>query len=459
MKPAAVWPSPSRTITISRRAVASSQAVALYTRSAEAVAGGIEPLRTNVSGVSPDFFRVLGVTPAFGRLISAETLREGNQIAVVSYGFWKRVLQGRTNLEGTSLRFANRTFTVIGVLPPQTEFPAGEDVWFPQSAVYPPFESRTGHNFRVIARLHPGVSFEQAKSEVASIGQALKLEYGTQTDATSFGLFSFRERFVRDVRSILLVLCGAVGLLLAIACSNVANLLLARASAQRREVALRAALGASRGRLARQFIVESLLLTLGAGVLGTLLASWSVQLIVALYHGDLPRVGEIGVSTNVLLFTFVISLLIAVVLGCLPVLHVSRKQLQNGLQEAGRGTSTGAQQTRVRGFLIVVQVALTLMLLVGAALLGRSFQRLLAVDPGFRTESVIAMTILLPNAEDPAAVRALAQFNHRLLERIGSLPGVMNAGGTSALPMSGNGALPAHSSKSAAANRPRHCRN
>jgi len=423
----------------------SFEAIANYTRSSEAVAGGAEPVRTNVSGISPDFFRVLDVRPALGRLISAETVREGNEIAVVSYGFWKRMLEGRTNLEGTSLRFANRSFAVIGVLPAGTEFPAGVDVWFPFRAIYPPFESRTAHNFRVLARLRREVSFQQASSEVASIGRGLKTQYGTQTDAASFGLLEFRERFVRDIRRILLVLCGASGVLLTIACSNAANLLLVRAAARRKEVALRAALGASRGRLARQFIVEALLLTLAAGALGTLLAAWSVRLIVSLYHGDLPRVGEIGVSMNVLFFSLAISLLLAIVLGLVPVIHASRRQLQNDLQDAGRGASAGARQVRVRNGLIIAQVALTLMLLVGAGLLGRSFQRLLAVDPGFRTESMVAMTTLLPDpraqeGNNEPALRALAQFNHRLLDRLASLPGVTEVGGTCALPMSGNGA-------------------
>ncbi|HZE12167.1 MAG TPA: ABC transporter permease, partial [Chthoniobacterales bacterium] len=416
----------------------SFEAVAAYTRSPDAVAGGIEPVRTNLSGVSADFFRVLGVTPTIGRLFSAETLREEKQVAVVSYGFWKKQLEGRPNLEGTALRFSNRSFAVIGVLPPQTEFPAGVDVWFPFTALYPPYESRTAHNFRVIARLRPEISFEQAKTEVATIGRALKLEHGSQTDAASFGLLSFRERFVRDIRGVLFILSGAVGLLLAIACSNVANLLLVRAAARRKEVALRAALGASRARLARQFIAEALLLTLAAGALGTLLASWSVQLIVGLYHGNLPRVGEIGVSSNVLLFSFAISLFIAIALGFVPIIHASRRQLQNDLQAAGRGSSSS--QTRARNIFIVAQVALTLMLLVGAGLLGRSFQQLISVDPGFRAESVVAMTVLLPQPEEESKMRALAQFHHGLLDRLAVLPGVTNVGGTSALPMSGDGA-------------------
>ena len=410
----------------------SFEALASYAASPDAVAGGSEPIRTNVCAVSPDFFRVLGVSPVIGRVFSSET----NEVAVVSYGFWNRMLASRTNLEGTALRFSNRSFTVIGVLPPQTEFPAGVDVWFP-GAIFPPYESRTAHNFRVIARLQEGVSFEQAKTEVDSIGRALKLENGSQTDAVSFGLLPFRERFVRDIRSVLFVLCGAVGLLLAISCSNVANLMLVRATARRKEVALRAALGASRGRLARQFIAEALVLTLAAGVLGALFASWSVHLIVSLYHGDLPRIGEIEVNTKALLFTFSISLLVAIALGFVPVLYASRRQLQFDLQNAERGSS--GSHTRVRNLLIIAQVALTLMLLAGAGLLGRSFQRLLAVDPGFRSENVVAMTTLLPQAEGPAALRSLAEFYQRLLGRIESLPGVTNVGGTSALPLSGNG--------------------
>jgi len=411
----------------------SFEALASYAAWPEAVAGGSEPIRTKVCAASPDFFRVLGVSPIIGRVFSSET----NEVAVVSYGFWKRMLESRTDLEGVALRFSNRSFTVIGVLPPETEFPAGADVWCPRG-ILPPYESRTAHNFRVIARLREGVLFQQAKTEVSSIGRALKLEHGSQTDAVSFDLLPFRERFVRDVRSPLFVLCGAVGVLLAIACSNVANLLLVRATARRKEVALRAALGASRGRLARQFIAEALLLTLAGGALGALFASWSVHLIVSLYHGDLPRIGEIDVNTHTLLFALSISLLVAVVLGLVPVFHASRRQLQFDLQDAGRGSS--GSRTRARNLLIVAQVALTLMLLAGAGLLGRSFQRLLAVDPGFRAENVVAMTTLMPQPEGPGAMRPLAEFYRHLLERIGSLPGVTQAGGTSALPMSGNGA-------------------
>jgi putative ABC transport system permease protein len=413
--------------------------IAYYAPWPEAVAGGSEPIRTNACRVSADFFRALGVRPIKGRLISAEETKDEKQLAVVSYGFWKRLLAGRSNLDGTALRFGNRSFTVIGVLPPQTEFPPGVDVWYP-AEIYPPFESRTAHNFGVVGRLHAGVSFAQAQTEIAAIGRSLKAKHGSQTDAASFRLLPLRERFIGDVRSVLFVLCGAVGVLLAVACANVASLLLVRASVRRKEVALRAALGASRARLARQFIAETLVLTFVAGGVGALLAAWSVGLITRLYHGDLPRVGEIGVSTNVLLFTFTISTLIAVILGLVPAFQSSRGQLQADLHAAGHGASTGRAQMRTRNVLIIAQMALTLMLLIGAGLLGKSFQRLVGVNAGFWPENVVAMTVSMPQAEEPAALQALAQFYRQMLERMQSLPGTSASGGINALPMSGRGA-------------------
>jgi putative ABC transport system permease protein len=417
----------------------SFEAIAQYSGWPDAVAGGTEPVRTGVASASKEFFRVLGVQPMLGRLFGSEADGQDRQVAVVSHAFWQRLLGGRRDLEGTSLRFANRSFAVIGVLPPEAAFPPDVDVWYPRE-IDPPQESRTAHNWRVAARLKPGVSVEQAQSEVAAIGRQLKAEHGTQTDAASFGMTPLRERYVKDVRGVLMVLCGAVGLLLVIACSNVANLLLVRASARRKEVALRAALGASRARLARQFIAESLVLTLIAGAAGVLLAFWGVDLIVGLYSGNLPRVGRIGVNPTVLAFTLGVSLLVGLVLGLVPAFHTSRRQLQSDLQDAGRGQAGSRSRTRARNVLIVSQVALTLMLLVGAGLLARSFQRLMDVDPGFEPENAIAMTVSRSFTRDEAQLRQMAQLYQQLLSRLSALPGVTHVGGTNALPMSGSGA-------------------
>ncbi|PYJ09055.1 MAG: permease [Verrucomicrobia bacterium] len=417
----------------------SFDALAQYAAWPQAVAGGSEPVRTNASAVSGDFFRVLGVTPILGRLFSSDSLAENKEIAVVSYGYWQRFLGGRTTLEGTTLRFDNHSFAVIGVLPAETEFPPSTDVWYP-SEIFPPNTSRTSHNWRVAGRVKPAISLEQARSEIGAIGRQLKLEQGTLTDAASFGLTPLRERLVKDVRGVLLVVCGAVAVLLLIACSNVANLILVRATARRQEMAVRAALGASRWRLARQFVTETVVLTLAAGVLGVLFAFWSVDLIVGAYHGNLPRVGQIGVDMTVLWFTLAVSLLAGLVLGLVPAFSSSHRQLQIDLQSAGRGKSTSRSSARFRNFLVVAQVALTLMLLVGAGLLGRSFQQLLAVDPGFQPESAVAMTVSMPGPEEPAAQRRLALFYQQLIERLSALPGAVAVGGVSALPMSGMGA-------------------
>lgn len=417
----------------------SFEALAQYSAWPQAVAGGSEPVRTNVCAASGDFFRVLGLTPVLGRVFSSDSLAESKEIAVISYSFWKRLLGGLTNLEGTALRFGNRSFAIIGVLPPETEFPPNVDVWYP-AEISPPNLSRTAHNWRVAGRLKPAVSLEQARADVSAIGQQLKLEHGTQTDAASFGVTPLRERLVKGIRGVLLVVCGAVGLLLVIACSNVANLLLVRATARRQEIAVRAALGASRWRLARQFITETVLLTLAAGALGIVLAFWGVDLILSAYHGNLPRVGQIGVNSTVLVFTLGVSMLVGTLLGLVPALSASHRQLQNDLQSAGRGKSTSRSSSRFRNVLIVLQVALTLLLLIGAGLLGRSFQRLMEVNPGFQPESAVAMTVSMPSPEDPAAQRRLAQFYHQLLDRLNALPGVIAVGGINSLPMTGMGA-------------------
>jgi predicted permease len=415
----------------------SFEAVAKYSAFPDAIVGGSEPVRANVCAASPDFFRVLGVTPALGRVFTDDAASK--EAVVVSNGFWKRYLGARPDLEGMSLRFNNHSLAVVGVMPAEMEFPPNTAVWF-RADIFPPNTSRTAHNWRAAGRVKPGIALEQARSDIAAIGRQLKSEHGSLIDAASFGLTPLRERFVKDLRGVLLVVGIAVSVLLIIACSNVANLLLVRATARRYETAVRAALGASRWRLARQFVVETIVLTMAAGALGTMLAFWSVDLIIGGYHGNLPRIGQIGVNTTALGFTLAVSLLTGVLLGIVPALSSSPKQLQADLQSAGRGKSASRSSAYLRNLLIVAQVALTLVLLVGAGLLGRSFQRLLDVNPGFETESAVAMTVSMPAAEQAAEQRRLAQLYQQLLERLHTIPGVISVGGSNALPMSGDGA-------------------
>ncbi|HXG65183.1 MAG TPA: ABC transporter permease [Blastocatellia bacterium] len=444
----------------------SLEAVAQYGGGLATVIGGSQPVRTRVLWASGEFFRVLGVEPFAGRAFLPEESQSGDKaVAVVSYGFWQQLLGGRPDFTEATLRIDDRSYTVVGVMPPGFHYPDGTEVWTP-CELLPPQTSRSAHNWSVIARLQPGVSFEQARADLSAIGRQLQQEHGKEMDAVDFALIPLQEYMVGNVRQGLLIVLAAVGFLLLVACTNVANLLLAQVTARRKEFAVRAALGASRLRMARQFITENVLLTLTAGALGALLAVWGVKLLIGLNQAALPRADEIGVDIRALAFTTGLALLIAVVLGLVPVIRLSVRDLQPDLKEAGRGNSEHAASKRLRGLLVVAQVAFTLVLLVGAGLLIKSFVQLLAVDPGFRVESSVVMDLSVPPPRDDQALKQLiaayeglragrsqvpevvmdrprqkrlAQFYQQLFERIGQIPGVTAAGGISKLPMAGGG--------------------
>jgi putative ABC transport system permease protein len=403
------------------------------------VTGGSQPVRTRAYWVSADFFRVLGVQPFMGRVFLPEESKPGgDQVAVVSYGFWQRLMSGKTDLTGAALNVSEQVVTVVGVMPPGFAYPEGAEVWIPRETL-PPQTSRTAHNWSVIGRLRSGAQLEQARADLSAIGKQLKEDYGKDVDAIDMALIPLQEYQVRNVRTGLLILLGAVGFLLLIACANVANLLLAQATARQKELAVRAALGATRLRLARQFITESLALALIAAAAGVLLSFWGVDLLVALNQNNLPRASEIGVNWRALIFTLMLSLLVAVALGLVPALRSAGKDLQSTLNESGRGQSANAFSHRLRSLLVVSQVALTLVLLIGAGLLARSFIQLLRVDPGFHPESAVAMDISLASAKNDQQNQQLARFNQQLLERLSQLPGVTAAGGINSLPMTGGG--------------------
>src|SRR5215216_2251202 len=441
----------------------SLEAVAQYNGSLATVVGASQPVRTNVLWASTDFFRVFGVEPFAGRAFEPEEAGAPRAVAVVSYGFWQRLLGASHDLTGMTLRVDDRTCAVIGVMPPGFNFPQNTEVWIPRESL-PAQTSRTAHNWSVIARLRKDVSMEQAGADASAIGHQIKQEYGKDADAGDFALIPLQEYLVGNVRQGLLIVFVAVGFLLLVACMNVANLLLAQVTARQKELALRAALGASRMRLARQFITENVLLTLAAGALGVLLSIWGVDLLIGLNQRALPRAGEVVVDVRALFFTLGLSLVIAVILGILPVLRLSDKDLQSDLKEAGRGMSAHAASKRLRGLLVISQVAFTLILLVGAGLLGKSFLRLLEVDPGFRVESTFVMDLSVPVAADEQRMKQLMQFFNQLqegraptveppvdearqrrqalfyqqlLEGISQLRGVTAAGGIDGLPMTG----------------------
>ena len=403
------------------------------------IIGGSEPVRAPAYAVSGEFFRVLGVEPIVGRAFSPEEIRSRAPVAVVSHGFWQRLLGGRRDLAGTTLRIEDQQLTVVGVLPPGLGYPAQADVWVPRE-MFPPDTSRTAHNWNVIARLRPGVTLAQARKDLSAVAGQLRQENGQGTDAADFALIPLQEYLTGSVRQPLVVILAAVGFLLLVACTNVANLLLAQMTARRKEFAVRVALGAGRLRLARQFVTENLLLACAGGALGVLLSVWVVDLITGLNREGLPRAEEIGVDARALAFTLALAFVIAVALGLISVLNLAGDDLQAGLKEAARGASAHATGRRLRGALVVAQVALTLVLLVGAGLLGRSFVALLRVDPGFRTDSAVAMTLSLPSSEDKDRQKRNALFYRQLLERLGRLPGVVAVGGIDALPLTDTGA-------------------
>jgi ABC-type antimicrobial peptide transport system permease subunit len=442
------------------------EGVAQYSGSLTTVNGGSEPVRALAYSVSADFFNVVGVTPIIGRTFSPDESRAGGApVAVVSYGFWQRLLGARADLSGTTLQLMDKNVTVIGVMPQGLGFPQSAEIWVPRE-MFPGEISRSAHNWSVVARMRPNVSEDQARAEVSAIGKQLKQENGKDMDAVEFTLVPQQEYMVGNVRSPLIMILVAVGFLLVVACVNVANLLLAQATTRQRDFAVRTALGATRFRLARQFITENLLLVLAAGALGIVLSFWGVKLLLGLNQQSLPRITEIGVDARTIAFTLGLCLVIATVLGFVPLLRFSVRDLERTLRETGTG-ARGFAGRHLRSFLVVAQMALTLVLMIGAGLLARSFYQLLQIDPGFRTEGAVAMALSLPssrmdekrykqfmqsytrlmeqgiapdeNVELTAEEEGQRRFQNQLLERLASVPGMTASGVISYLPLSGDG--------------------
>src|SRR5215471_15764901 len=422
--------------------------------------GGSEPVTARVSVVSADFFRVLEINPAVGRFFLPEEIKTGAPVAVLSYAFWQQSFGGKTDLAGTTLRLDNQSFSVVGVMPPDLIVPEMSDVWLPRE-LFPPETGRTSHNWRIIARLRPEVQLNLARSDLSAIARQLKSENGEGTTAVDFAIVPLQEFLVGNTRSALLVIFGAVGFLLLVASTNVGNLLLAQMTVRRKEFAVRSALGAGRWRLAQQFLIENLLLALLGGAGGVLLSFLAVALILKLNQGSLPRADEISVNARALIFTISLSALVAAGLGIVSVLHFAGSGLPDELKEAARGQTAHGAGTRLRAMFVVAQVTLTLILLVGAGLLGKSFVELMRVDPGFRSESAVAMNLSLPTsgksqvAPEPARTslysffatsddkdqqKRNALFYQQLLERLEQVPGVIAVGGIEALPLTGSGA-------------------
>jgi putative ABC transport system permease protein len=414
------------------------------------VSGASGTARVSIALVSGDFLRVMGIEPMVGRDFTPDELRTGGTPAVLSsYGYWKEHLGGSKDLSSLKLKAEDHVFTVVGILPPGFNFPAHAELWFPADFLGEESPSRTSHNWSlVVARLRDGVTLGQARSDLSAVAHELYRQYQPNIDMTDVSMVPLRDALTAGVRPALLILLGAVGFLLLVGCANVANLMLARAAARERELAIRAALGAWRGRLVRQFLTESLLLSLAGGTLGTLVAFWGTTALLALAPANLPRVEDVSVNLPVLAFALGISVLVAVGLGTLTALRATARDPQKALAEGSRGAAGSMTSRRFARLLIGGQVSITLVLLAGAGLLGRSLLLVLSVDPGFRTANIVTMELEVPGSQ-PASMASVAEsikdrkpatFMSSLFERLRAIPGVVEVGGTSDLPLAEGGA-------------------
>jgi putative ABC transport system permease protein len=421
----------------------SFQTIAKYGENVVSVSGARQPTRTSVANVSPDFLKVFGIQPILGRdFIAGDSKKGAGPTVLVSYGYWKQDLGSSRDLSQVHLKIDGAAYSVIGVLPAGFRFPADVDLWLPAD-LDGENPSRTSHNYYAVGRLRDGVTVQQANGDISAIARRIHNTSSEQGDyLLKDGIaIPLQDSITGKARPPLLVLLGAVGFLLLVACANVANLLLAQASVRERELAIRSALGAARGRLVRQFLTEAFLLSLVGGGLGVLGAFWGVAGLVALAPENLPRLDSVSISIPVLVFAFVLSTSVAAGLGAFTAVRATSGDLRKALVEGGRGQAGAQGSQRVGRIIVAAQIAITLVLVVGAGLLGRSLMKVLEVNPGFRVDKIVAMDVSLPRVEDPKAKAAQAIFFSNLIDRLKQIPGVRKVGAVSALPIA-DGGLP-----------------
>lgn len=396
-----------------------------------------DPERLTVSGVTGNFFDTFAIAPALGRGFSLENEKTGqDQVTVLSHALWQKRFAGDPAIVNKHIILDGKPFQVIGVMAPGLSLPQAADLWVPLSFDGEEMKQRKAHFLRPIGRLKEGVTLTQAQADTDLIAAQLEQQFPDSNTGWNLRLLSLREQLVGGSRVTLLILFGAVGFVLLIACANVANLLLVRAAARHKEIALRTALGASRFRILRQMITESLLLAIIGGALGALLATWGVDLLVKLSENSLPPTAKIKVDWTVLGFTLLISVITGILFGLAPAFRTMKLNLIDSLKEGTRGAAEGAVKNRTRSVLVVFESAVAVMLLIGAGLLVRSLIALQNVDPGFDSNNVLTLRIDLARAKYDTPEKA-AGFYQDLETRIGNLPGVEAAGLVTELPLSG----------------------
>jgi putative ABC transport system permease protein len=410
--------------------------------------GSDTPEHVDGAKVSVNLFSLLGVQPLLGAdFTAAQAVPGDNRVVILSHKLWQRRFGGDPNVVGRQLQIDGEPYTVQAVMGPNFVFPkdvgladyfsfARTEMWLPIALTEEQRANRGSHHLAVVGRLKSGATLAQAESQMATIARNVEQQNPRQSKDWGTSVNLVHEQVVGASRKVILILLGAVGFVLLIACANVANLLLARSTSRQKEIAIRTALGAGRARIVRQLLTESILLSLIGGTLGVVLASWSVKLLLAFSSDRLPRVAEINIDNRVLFFTFAVSMATGVLFGLVPALQVSKPDLNESLKESGRSAMGGRRRQRARNLLVVSEVALSLVLLVGAGLLAKSFMRLQNVSAGFAPEHLLTIKVALP--EEKYKDDALkAQFFKQVIERSGGLPGVEAAAAVSHLPLSG----------------------
>ena len=399
--------------------------------------GSGEPERIMASAVTGNYFDTFKVAPALGRGFTLENEKTGqDQVTVLSHAFWQKHFGGDPEIIYKTIILDSKPYQVIGVMPEGLSLPQAAELWIPMTFdVDPDMKQRKAHFLRPIGRLKPGVTLLQAQTDTDQIAAQLAEQFPDSNTGWNLRLLSLREQLVGGTRTTVFILFGAVGLVLLIACANVANLLMVRAAARQKEIALRTALGASRLRIVRQMLTESLLLSILGGALGALLAVWGVQLLVSLSADSLPRTVNVNIDATVLAFTLLISLVTGLLFGLAPAFRTTKVNLSDSLKDGARG-SEGVMRNRTRSLLVIFESAVAVVLLIGAGLLVRSLIELQKVDPGFDSNNVLTLRLDLPHKKYGDEGKA-ANFWEQLETHVASLPGVQSVGLVTELPLSG----------------------
>jgi putative ABC transport system permease protein len=401
-----------------------------------------DPEQLRAWRVTDGYFAMLGAQPLLGRVFLPEEDQPGrNNVVIMSHGLWQRRFAGDSKILNQPLMLSGRSYTVIGIMPATFQFGGPDlELWTPMAFTEQQAQSHGNHYLSAIGQLKRGVTIDQARTEMLAIAGRLATEYPGTNTGWSVKLMSLLEFIVRRIEPALLVLLVAVAFVLLIACANVSNLLLARAAGRQKEIAIRTALGARRGRIIRQLLTESALLALIGGAFGLVLAKVGMELLLNLAPQNLPRMSGISLDGRALAFTAAVTLLTAAIFGLFPALQSSKPNLNETIKDAGRGSTEGRQRLFVRNTLVVLEVGSALVLLVGAGLLIKSFWQLQKVDPGFKPDNALTVSVTLPRSKYQEETQQIAFFQ-QLLEKLGALPGVQAAGATNSLPLGGDTVL------------------